>query len=552
MIEELRLVEGQESIVSPSSVDKAIQTDEPKRDNTYLIVGDAGTVRRGQWQRYIPYCLTLGVASALLFTLLSKVPVAARSRLPVYKEDGNYRGVHRILSLGMPSSSITEHEEQQHTQDARMHPPAGEKDASPSSLVPPISPLRPEEKRLLYDQWGLPMLDQFERTLHPSVKQGKDEIAAFLATRDESKASPPEASQGELTIVARALSGGASDSLVGMTLILRNVRPLHWMERSGPLSRVVRINKLLGTGFSAIVVEIEDMDNHEVFAMRIRRQRADTARWFDNDDSFIAEIQREFILEEEATRQLCGVIPASKVALKKGIAVPLYNADIAGVPDAQRFGDYFIFGHVQLMERLGVAVMDLFLDAEDVVKKSREYIGRRLIQIVLKIQQAGASHNDLKWDNVLLRADGTFLVGDLASVLPFGSPYRELTFFTPQYREPQLGLAEKAAYESGFNIPQASSDLWSLGIMLYELFTNETYPYGEMEAEDIGKHERMLAKWLIQNNTRSASLTPDLKAAEVPPVWMRLIQRLLEPNKRYRITGWGILEEFPELVHNPK
>ncbi|CDI83302.1 hypothetical protein, conserved [Eimeria acervulina] len=452
----------------------------------------------------------------------------------------------------MLSGSTGEHEQQQQTQNAHEYPVETEKDTSLLSSVAIISLSHPENQFPPYDMWGLPMLDHFERTLPPDVKRGKDEIAAYLAKGHVHEELSCEGDSYELSSVARMLSNGSSDSLVGMTLLLKNVKPLHWMDNGGHLPRLVRITQILGKGSSAIVVEAEDTDAHELFAMRILRKDANFAKWFQTDEAFIAEIRGELDFEEEGARQLCGVIPANMVGLKKGIAVPLYTADIAGAPEAQRAGRYFVLGRVQLMERFFGDMIDLHIHAKEVVEKSREYIARRLVNIVLKIQQAGLSHNDLKWDNMLLSADGSFLVADLGSALPFGSPCRQLTFFTPQYREPQLALRlDPEAYESGFIIPQASSDLWSLGILLYELFTTKTSPYGEMRVNGREDPNVLLATWLIETNTRSATLEPILEAAKVPSRWKELILRLLEPRRLHRITSWEIQEEFPDLVHNP-
>ncbi|CDI82397.1 hypothetical protein EAH_00066310, partial [Eimeria acervulina] len=389
----------------------------------------------------------------------------------------------------------------------------------------------------------------FERTLPPDVKQGKDAIAEWLAkghTGDE------ESSSRGTHEVAIGLSNGSSRSLVGMNLLLRNVMPLHWVEGDGPQQRLVCINKLLGEGGAAIVVEAEDMATHEVFAMRITRVHVKVGRNFDNDEDFLLTVQRELVWGEELARILCATTLASEVASKKGIAVPLYSADVAGAPRGTRSGEYIVMGRVQVMERLYGCVIDLF-KYEGLVNRAREYIARRLALIVLKIQQAGVSHNDLKWNNLLMRSDGSFLVADLQSVLPFGRPYGTMTTFTPEYREPQLAFRPRSkAYESGFIIPHASSDLWSLGILLYELFTMRQYPYGKENAEDRHEQAMLQASRLFENKTRSAALEPDLEAAEVPPRWKELILRLLEPSRGHRITAWGIIEEFPDLVHNPE
>ncbi|CDI78189.1 hypothetical protein EAH_00067840 [Eimeria acervulina] len=233
---------------------------------------------------------------------------AASGRLPGHKDGKDYRGFSRLPSSVMrsrstgeheqqqqvkdahshPPASEGEHEQQQQVKDAHSHPPASEEEASPLPSVSTVTPPPSEDPLSLHDAWGLPMLDHFERTLPPGVKQGKDAIAEWLA------------------------KGHTGDEeLVGMNLLLRNVMPLHWVEGDGPQQRLVHINKLLGGGGTAIVVEAEDMATHEVFAMRITRVHVKVGQVFDNDADFLLTVQRELVLGEELARILCATTLAS-------------------------------------------------------------------------------------------------------------------------------------------------------------------------------------------------------------------------------------------------
>ena len=543
------LVEEQESPASPTTTDKSIRIDAHVKDDAYPAYRDTGTQRRNPWGRSFVYFLTVGMATVLFFTLLCELQEAASGRLPGHKEGKDYRGFSRLSSSVMRSRSTREHEQQQQVKDAHSHPPASEEEASPLPSVSTVTPPPSEDPLSLHDAWGLPMLDHFERTLPPDVKQGKDAIAEWLAKGHTGDEKSPSRGTHEVAI---GLSNGSSRSLVGMNLLLRNVMPLHWVEGDWPRERLVCINRLLGEGGTAIVVEAEDKATHEVFAMRVMRIGGPLPERFKNDDSFILHVQEHLQFEEERARQLCGMTPASEVGSKKGIVVPRYIAEVAGVPEGQRSGDYIIMGRVVLMEMFRGDMFDLF-DHAEIVEKAREYIARRLLLIVLKIQQAGVSHNDLKWENLLMRADGSFLVSDLTSSLPFGRPFGSSTAFTPLYLEPQLFYSQGTKTdETGRRVPHASSDLWSLGILLHYLFTLQQYPYGIFEAETELSQSEALAMWLEREMVRSASLEPDLEAAKVPSRWKKLILRLLEPSRGHRITAWEIIEEFPDLVHNPE
>ncbi|CDJ31411.1 LOW QUALITY PROTEIN: Rhoptry kinase family protein ROP25, putative [Eimeria mitis] len=420
MIGELRPVEGQDSMVSsPPSIDKHDKADVQMQDvidSSTVSTRTGSRTTRWHWERYFVYFLTLGVATALLFTIFPRVPEAVYGRLPVSKESRDYRGgSHSTQPSVLPPSSAVEPQQQKQGEGGQAPSAGGEEDTTKATGTE--SSL--EDQIPLYDAWGLPMLDEF-------------------------------------------------------------------------------LNLVLKTRFPS-------MTRGDCRCLMSLRKRS---------------LQKQ----DEEKRKL------------------------------QHFLQRIAYARIyQLMERLYGAVIDLYVEAGSVVKKAREYMARRLLQIVLKIQQAGLSHNDLKWDNMLLRSDGSFVISDLGSALSFGSPCRKLTLFTPQYREPQLALRpDPEAYDGGFTIPHASSDLWSLGILLYELFTGETYPYGEMNVKGVEDPDMALAAWLIDNGIRSSTLKPSLDAANIPTRWQELIMRLLEPNRRHRITSWEIMEEFPDLVRNPE
>jgi hypothetical protein len=134
------------------------------------------------------------------------------------------------------------------------------------------------------------------------------------------------------------------------------------------------------------------------------------------------------------------------------------------------------------------------------------------------IHAVGVLHRDLKPANVMLRADGTLCLIDFGlakanemDVELTGS--REI-FGTPYYMSPEQGHAE---------LIDARSDLYSLGVVFYEMLTGRKPYTGSTAMEVIYKHKR-------------AEL-PAVEAQYAP--YEPLLRRLLakEPADRFQSAG---------------
>ena len=100
------------------------------------------------------------------------------------------------------------------------------------------------------------------------------------------------------------------------------------------------------------------------------------------------------------------------------------------------------------------------------------------------IHRVGVLHRDLKPANVMLRADGTLCLIDFG--LAKANEDAELTgtreiFGTPYYMSPEQGHAE---------LIDARSDLYSLGVVYYEMLTGRKPFTGTTAMEVIYKHKR--------------------------------------------------------------
>ena len=181
-------------------------------------------------------------------------------------------------------------------------------------------------------------------------------------------------------------------------------------------------------------------------------------------------------------------------------------------------------------------------------QEAKEYVARRLILEVLHLQKAALSHNDLKWRNIFMRSDGSFLLGDFGSSSPFGEPMSSLAAITPKYTEPDLLISfVRSTTSDEPAAPDERSDLWSLGVLLYELYTDEL-PYGLGDCHNRIEKVNSHVKSLLRSNTSSSSLRLELEVAHVPERLTQLIMRLLEPRRTDRITAEQIVKEFPDLL----
>jgi len=100
------------------------------------------------------------------------------------------------------------------------------------------------------------------------------------------------------------------------------------------------------------------------------------------------------------------------------------------------------------------------------------------------IHEVGVLHRDLKPANVMLRADGTLCLIDFG--LAKANEDADLTgtreiFGTPYYMSPEQGHAE---------LIDARSDLYSLGVVYYEMLTGSKPYTGTTAMEVIYKHKR--------------------------------------------------------------
>ncbi|CDJ42375.1 hypothetical protein, conserved [Eimeria tenella] len=394
-----------------------------------------------------------------------------------------------------------------------------------------------------HDIWGAPSLEKFENALPPQLQRSKDAIAAWTAQFYASD-NANEYAEALQRMVAEAISSGTEDSLVGKTIDLRGIWPLNWRNSDGPLPHKMRIVKVVGVAGRALVVNAIDCKSRDSFSVHIPVISEDFIGSHGSEDA-LREVRRAADAAVEAQMQACGGVSAEQAASQKGIAVPLYTAEIQSLDELHSRERFYIFNRTELGEKVDGSLAQLRSEAPSVMTEARDYIASRLLHIVLKLEQSGVGHLKIDWSSFFLRGDGSFLLGNFSSASPFGVPTGNLFSSMSDYPEPFMMLSSR---RSGLTT-EAGTNLWSLGVLLFQLYTGEEHPYAVVEGRTWTERRMQLARVMLEQKVRSDVLLPKLEACNVPDPWKKVILRLLEPCREFRISGPDIVKEFPELIY---
>lgn len=164
------------------------------------------------------------------------------------------------------------------------------------------------------------------------------------------------------------------------------------------------------------------------------------------------------------------------------------------------------------------------------------------------LHREGKVHRDLKPENVLIRNNGKAALTDFGVVGEMEKAKRmsdvgwwkqkpKQTFGTPLYMSPEIYF--KAGGGATY-LPMV--DIWSFGVMMYELLTEGSFPFGNIDSVEDFPHYMEKAKngeWdrhLLQNVTNSIQ-------------WTHIIEKCLEPNQKNRYQSCvDILQDMSPMI----
>jgi hypothetical protein len=194
--------------------------------------------------------------------------------------------------------------------------------------------------------------------------------------------------------------------------------------------------------------------------------------------------------------------------------VPLYSAESAG-------------GLLYLVMRLlpGQSLVDRIADGKLPAAEAAR-IALECARALAAAHAVGVVHRDIKPANILLDANGNATVTDFGIALVTSRPARELpgpTAGTPHYMSPEQSLGEQV---------DGRSDVYALGVVLYEMLTG-TCPFTGRNATEV------IAKHISAPVPKLSDQEP-----ETPVALVRLVERMLAKDPAGRPTTADLVKEL--------
>jgi serine/threonine protein kinase len=189
----------------------------------------------------------------------------------------------------------------------------------------------------------------------------------------------------------------------------------------------------------------------------------------------------------------------------KLISTPLYYKENVLVTDY--YGDF---------------TLKKWIDTVKVIPFSqKEVVMTQLLKKVQELHDKNVAHHDIKSENVVVNQLEVFLID-----FGFSSCKQD------DYRKMGKGSIQYVPPECFTNKMCLKSDVWSLGVLFYELVTNGEFPF-------FGKDESMMKNEIVKKNP-----TPFAKRHEFTPKWEKIIISMLNKDVEKRPSCQEILNSL--------
>ena len=274
-----------------------------------------------------------------------------------------------------------------------------------------------------------------------------------------------------------------------MTIEISTLRP----KLEAALGEQLQLGPLLGQGGFAAVFQAHDPFLERDVAIKV----------LDPSLAVDAALEEQFLHEARTI-----------AAAEHPHIVPLYSAVATG-------------GLLYLVMRLlpGDSLQDR-IAAGKLPAAEAARIALECAQALAAAHAVGVVHRDIKPANILLDANGNATVTDFGIALVTSRPARELlgsTTGTPHYMSPEQSLGEPV---------DGRSDVYALGVVLYEMLTG-TCPFPGRNATEV------IAKHISAPIPKVSDREP-----ETPVALVRLVERMLAKDPAGRPTAAELVKEL--------
>lgn len=176
---------------------------------------------------------------------------------------------------------------------------------------------------------------------------------------------------------------------------------------------------------------------------------------------------------------------------------------------------------------------------------------RDILEGLHALHSEGMVHRDLKPANVLIKDDGTAALTDFGTIgfrdIKRQSVKKFLSSRPKDMKGTPLYMAPEVADRKGGGVTYLPTvDIWSFGVMMYELLTDGSFPFGNIDKiEDLPSYQDNAKKGIWDSNR--------LKLSPYGKEWLDIIGRCLAPNyqERYQ-SALEVLQDLKNLTGNIK
>ncbi|CDJ42479.1 hypothetical protein, conserved [Eimeria tenella] len=335
--------------------------------------------------------------------------------------------------------------------------------------------------------------------------------------------------------VAETLSGGATRNLIGLKIHLSNLLPLGQPVVPGEFKSPLKITRIVGSGVSSLLVEAQDLAAGRYVTLRVHVCAAKESQLLSVE---AANLWVDQAIETRGFVLACAGTPAVLAANLRGLLVADHVGNLGNLPPTESKSTTMVFQRVDLYGRLLTDLRGVVFALQAPlweIAQAKEYIARRLLLQTLHLHEAGVSHNSLTWSNFFLNEDGEFYLAGMDAAVRIGERLHSRAQLEVRYTEPQLlSHYKKSVTEGVAAFPHEKSDMWSLGVLLYELFTGEAF-------------SKRLRNELVNGEVSSSELASRLEQTSASPRWQQLTLELLQPERDDRISAEEIFNYYGDL-----